>query len=81
MAGSPTGIHHEPAHGVVYEPGQRTGAWQKMKTQQTELFVFGGYIGAGTVDELVVGDIRDREWQLCCLGQKWIRSSDPEEGL
>ncbi len=46
----------------VYESGKRTGAWQKHKTQRSDEFTIGGYIGAGTVEELVVGEQRDGEW-------------------
>jgi len=40
-----------------YEPGRRTGAWSKMRLNQGQEFVIGGYIpnDAGVVDSLVVG--------------------------
>jgi len=39
-----------------YEPGQRSGAWQKMRLNQGQEFVIGGYtIGGRTFDELIFG--------------------------
>ena len=39
-----------------YEPGQRSGAWQKMRINQGQEFVIGGYtIGGATFDALVFG--------------------------
>jgi DNA ligase D-like protein (predicted ligase) len=39
-----------------YEPGERSGAWQKMRVNQGQEFVIGGYtIGARTFDALVFG--------------------------
>ena len=40
----------------VYEIGQRTGAWQKMRINKGQEFVIGGYtVGANTFDALVFG--------------------------
>src|SRR5205085_4749202 len=39
-----------------YEPGQRSGAWMKMRINEGQEFVIGGYtIGAKTFDALVFG--------------------------
>ena len=39
-----------------YEPGLRSGAWQKMRINQGQEFVIGGYtLGGGTFDALVFG--------------------------
>jgi DNA ligase D-like protein (predicted ligase) len=39
-----------------YEPGERSGAWQKMRVNQGQEFVIGGYtIGARTFDALIFG--------------------------
>ena len=43
----------------IYEPGKRSGAWQKHKTQRTDDFVVGGFIGEGAVEQLVVGELRE----------------------
>jgi bifunctional non-homologous end joining protein LigD len=43
----------------VYEPGKRSGAWQKHKTQRTGDFIIGGYIGDGAIEQLVVGETRE----------------------
>jgi DNA ligase D-like protein (predicted ligase) len=40
----------------VYEPGQRSGAWQKMRINQGQELVIGGYtVGGKTFDALVLG--------------------------
>lgn len=40
----------------VYEPALRSGAWQKMRVNQAQEFVIGGYtIGGRTFDALVLG--------------------------
>jgi DNA ligase D-like protein (predicted ligase) len=40
----------------LYEPGLRTGAWQKMRVNRGQEFVIGGYtVGAKTFDALVFG--------------------------
>ena len=39
-----------------YEPGLRSGAWQKMRINQGQEFVIGGYtVGGRTFDALVFG--------------------------
>jgi ATP-dependent DNA ligase len=39
-----------------YEPGQRSGAWAKMRVDRAQEFVIGGYtLGGKTFDELVFG--------------------------
>jgi bifunctional non-homologous end joining protein LigD len=39
-----------------YEPGQRSGAWQKMRVNRAQQFVIGGYTpGLGTFDALIFG--------------------------
>ncbi len=48
----------------LYEPGKRSGAWQKHKTQRTDEFVVGGYIGEKSVEQLVVGERREGEWHF-----------------
>jgi DNA ligase D-like protein (predicted ligase) len=40
----------------VYEPGQRSGAWQKMRVNRGQEFVIGGYTrGGSTFDALIFG--------------------------
>ena len=46
----------------LYEPGKRSGAWQKHKTQRSDEFVVGGFIGMGSIDELAIGEQRDGKW-------------------
>jgi bifunctional non-homologous end joining protein LigD len=39
-----------------YEPGERSGAWAKMRTNQAQEFVIGGYtVGGSTFDALIFG--------------------------
>src|ERR1041385_5129985 len=42
----------------AYVSGER-GDWLKLKFQKSDDFVIGGYIGLGSVDELIVGQYRD----------------------
>jgi DNA ligase D-like protein (predicted ligase) len=43
-------------NGSVYEPGERSGAWIKLRTNRQQEFVIGGYIpGARGFDSLLVG--------------------------
>jgi bifunctional non-homologous end joining protein LigD len=40
----------------IYEPGQRSGAWQKMRVNRGQEFVIGGYTrGGSTFDALIFG--------------------------
>ena len=59
-------IHSVKAHGLEglvakrrasrYEPGQRSGAWQKMRINRGQEFVIGGYtLGTKTFDALIFG--------------------------
>jgi ATP-dependent DNA ligase len=42
--------------GSLYEPGERSGAWIKLRTDCRQEFVIGGYIpGTSTFDSLLVG--------------------------
>jgi DNA ligase D-like protein (predicted ligase) len=42
--------------GTRYEPGRRSGAWMKMRVNQGQEFVIGGYtLGTKTFDALVIG--------------------------
>lgn len=41
--------------GSVYEPGQRSGAWVKLKLNQSQEFVIGGYTPGHPFDALIVG--------------------------
>ena len=49
-----------------YEPGRRSGAWQKLCLTQAEEFVVGGFMpGANGVDALLIGFYRGRELRFC----------------
>src|SRR6185436_6154656 len=42
--------------GSIYEPGERSGAWIKRRTNRGQEFVIGGYVpGAHAFDSLLVG--------------------------
>jgi bifunctional non-homologous end joining protein LigD len=46
----------------VYEPGLRSGAWQKHRIHQGQEFVIGGYTpGSNGFDALIIGFYRGRE--------------------
>ena len=43
-----------------YEPGQRSGAWMKMRVNRCQEFIIGGYsIGGSTFDAVIVGHMVD----------------------
>jgi ATP-dependent DNA ligase len=43
----------------IYEPGKRSGAWQKHKTQPSEDFVIGYSAGNESVDQIAVGEFKN----------------------
>jgi DNA ligase D-like protein (predicted ligase) len=46
----------------VYEPGLRSGSWCKMRLNQTQEFVVGGYtVASGAVDAVIFGYYEDRK--------------------
>jgi DNA ligase D-like protein (predicted ligase) len=48
----------------LYEPGKRSGAWQKMRVLQRREFTIGGYTPAGrTFDAILIGDYQGRALQ------------------
>ena len=48
--------------GSIYEPGERSGAWIKQRTNMEQEFVIGGYIpGARGFDALLVGVYEKKE--------------------
>ena len=47
----------------IYEPGKRSGAWIKHRTNRCQDFVIGGYIpGAHGFDALLVGVYENKEF-------------------
>jgi bifunctional non-homologous end joining protein LigD len=49
--------------GSIYEPGERSGAWIKLRTNMEQEFVIGGYIpGARGFDALLVGVYENNEF-------------------
>jgi len=43
-----------------YEPGQRSGAWMKMRVNLSQEFIIGGYsLGGSTFDAVIVGHVVD----------------------
>jgi ATP-dependent DNA ligase len=43
-----------------YEPGQRSGAWMKMRVNRCQEFIIGGYsIGGSTFDAVILGHVVD----------------------
>lgn len=50
----------------LYEPGQRSGAWLKMRVNQGREFVIGGYMpGAGGLDALIFGYYEGKRLLYC----------------
>ncbi|HET9606217.1 MAG TPA: hypothetical protein VFO87_04155 [Nitrospira sp.] len=48
--------------GSIYEPGERSGAWIKLRTNMEQEFVIGGYVsGARGFDALLVGVYEKKE--------------------
>ena len=48
--------------GSIYEPGERSGAWIKLRTNMEQEFVIGGYVpGARGFDALLVGIYEKKE--------------------
>jgi bifunctional non-homologous end joining protein LigD len=47
-----------------YEPGQRSGAWQKMRVNQVQEFVIGGYTPAGRNFDAIIFGYYDSEGRL-----------------
>ena len=48
--------------GSIYEPGERSGAWIKLRTNMEQEFIIGGYIpGARGFDALLVGVFEKKE--------------------
>jgi bifunctional non-homologous end joining protein LigD len=48
--------------GSIYEPGERSGAWIKLRTNMEQEFVIGGYIPGGRgFDALLVGVYENKQ--------------------
>jgi len=64
----------------VYEPGQRSGAWRKMRVNQGQEFVIGGYtIGGRTFDALVFGYFEDGRLMYVARTRNGFTPSSREE--
>jgi ATP-dependent DNA ligase len=50
--------------GSRYEPGQRSGAWQKMRVNQGQEFVIGGYTPAGRNFDAIIFGYYENEGRL-----------------
>jgi bifunctional non-homologous end joining protein LigD len=56
-----------------YEPGQRSGAWQKMRLNRGKEFVIAGYTpSAKNFDALAFGYYRRRRSHLCGKNAQWL---------
>ena len=61
-----------------YEPGERSGAWIKLRTNMEQEFVIGGYIpGARGFDALLLGVYEKKELIFVAKVKKRVRSADP----
>ena len=64
--------------GSVYEAGERSGAWIKLRVNIEQEFVIGGYIpGARGFDALLVGVYQNKELKFRRKGEKWFPTADP----
>jgi ATP dependent DNA ligase-like protein len=64
-----------------YEPGLRSGAWQKMRVYQGQQFVIGGYtIGSRCFDALIFG-YYDGDRLIYRANQKRLHTGRPAEGV
>jgi DNA ligase D-like protein (predicted ligase) len=52
-----------------YEPGQRSGAWQKMRVNQGQEFVIGGYTPAGRNFDAIIFGYYDDQDRLLYVGR------------
>ena len=60
----------------AYEPGQRSGAWRKMRINQGQEFVIGGYtLGAKHFDALVFGYYEDGKLLYAARNTQWLHAS------
>ena len=66
----------------VYEPGERSGAWIKLRANMEQEFVVGGYIpGARGFDALLVGVYEKNELIFVREGEGRLRSADSGRDL
>jgi ATP-dependent DNA ligase len=57
----------------IYEPGERSGAWIKHRTNREQEFVIGGYIpGAHWFDALLVGVYENKEFIFVAKVKDWF---------
>jgi ATP-dependent DNA ligase len=64
-----------------YEPGQRSGAWMKMRVNRCQEFSIGGYsVGGSTFDAVIVGHLvrprfvlSHREGRPDTYAVRWVR--------
>ena len=60
--------------GSIYEPGERSGAWIKLRANMEQEFVIGGYIPvARGFDALLVGLYEIQTAYLRCEGEERLR--------
>ena len=62
----------------IYEPGQRSGAWIKLRANMEQEFVIGGYVpGARGFDALLVGVYENKELKFGREGEERLRAANP----
>jgi hypothetical protein len=65
-----------------YEPGERSGAWLKLRTNLEQEFVVGGYIpGARGFDALLVGVYENERPDLCRESEERLCAANPGRDL
>jgi len=64
-----------------YEPGQRSGAWMKMRVNLSQEFIIGGYsIGGSTFDAIILGHVGGRKAGVRSADAKRIHAG-PARGI
>ena len=68
--------------GSIYEPGERSGAWIKHRTNREQEFVIGGYIpGSHGFDALLVGVYENKRAHLCREGEGRVCAANSGRNL
>ena len=63
--------------GSIYEPGERSGAWIKLRANMEQEFVIGGYIpGASRLRCIARGRLRKQTAHLCREGEERVCAED-----
>jgi ATP-dependent DNA ligase len=66
----------------LYEPGKRSGAWQKMRVLQSREFVIGGYTPGGrNFDGILIGYYEGHELLYVAKSACWLHAGSARRGV